>query len=66
MNEDWDGNERRRSVRLIDTSQSLTEDELRELKALAGWSKSARWVVAGMLAAGSFFGLDRVISWFRP
>ena len=66
MNDEWDGEERRRSLRLINTSKALTEEELNELKALASWSKSARWVVAGMLAAGSFFGIDRISGWFKP
>lgn len=65
MSEDWNGSERRKTVQLIDTSQSLTEDELRELKALAAYSKAARWIVAGAAVACSFLGLDKLSGWFK-
>lgn len=67
---DWDGDERRRqerrrSVELLDTRTALTDEELRELKALASYSKAARWLVAGVLAATGFLGLDRVFAWLK-
>jgi hypothetical protein len=65
MADEWDGVERRRNVQLLDTSKSLTEDELKELKALAAYSKAARWVIAGMATAAAFLGLDKLSGWFR-
>lgn len=65
MPEQWEGNERRRTVQLVDTSQSLTDEELKELKALAAYSKAARWLVAGVIATAGFFGLDRILAWLK-
>lgn len=61
----WDGEDRRNTVTLIDTSHSLTEDELQELKKLAAYSKAARWLVAGIIAASGVLGIDRIIAWLK-
>ena len=66
MSDDWDGTERRKTLHVVDTSKALTEDELRELKALAAYSKAARWVLAGIAVACSFLGLDKLSGWFKP
>lgn len=65
MNEEWEGTERRKTVELVDTSKALTEEELRELKALASSYRAARWLVAGIIAATGFLGLDRVFAWLK-
>lgn len=65
MGNDWNGSERRKSVQLVDTSESLTQEELRELKALAAYAKALRWLMAGFMAAVGFFGLDRIGEWFK-
>ena len=66
MPDDWDGRtERRQTVQLVDTADLLTREELRELKALAGYAKALRWLMAGFMAAGGFFGLDRIGEWFK-
>lgn len=62
---EWDGQERRKTIQLVDTSDLLTKEELKELKALASYSKALRWVMAGFMAAGGFFGLDRISEWFK-
>lgn len=66
MSDEWDGVERRKTLHVVDTSKALTEDELRELKNLAAYSKAARWIVAGMAAAAGFLGLDKLAGWFKP
>lgn len=64
MSEEWDGREKRKTVELLDTSQSLTKEELQELKNLAAYSKAVRWVIAGIAVACSFLGLDKLSGWF--
>jgi len=64
MNE-WDGQERRKTVQLVDTTELLTREELTELKALASYARALRWLAAGFAGAAGFFGLDRINEWFK-
>ncbi len=63
--DEWDGRERLQTVQLVDTSELLTKDELRELKALASYAKAIRWLMAGFMGAAGFFGLDKASEWFK-
>lgn len=64
MKEEWDGEERR-TVKLVDTSHALTDEELRDLKTLASSYRAARWLVAGVIAATGILGLDRIAAWLK-
>jgi len=50
-------------LRLIDTSESLTLEELKELKKLASVSKATRVVLALIFAVVSITGLPHVVGW---
>lgn len=65
MNEEWNGVERRKTIQLVDTTELLTKEELKELKSLASYAKSLRWILAGFAGAAGFFGLDRIGEWFK-
>lgn len=65
MNEEWDGREKRKTVQLVDTTELLTNEELKELKALASYVKALHWLVAGFVGAAGFFGLDRISEWLK-
>lgn len=54
-------NEHEESLRIVDTSDSLTMDELQELKKLAAMSKTARTVIAFVIGAIMLVGADKVI-----
>ncbi len=49
------------SLHVVDTSKSLTVEELQELKRLAAMSKSAKLVFAVVLGAVSLVGADKFI-----
>jgi hypothetical protein len=63
--EEWNGEERRKTVQLVDTSDLLTRDELKELKTLASYAKAFRWLTTGFMAAAGFFGIDKLSEWFK-
>lgn len=65
MGDEWEGDERRKTVQLVDTSHALTEEDLRDLKALASSYRAARWLVAGIIAATGVLGLDRIAAWLK-
>jgi hypothetical protein len=54
----------RNSLEVLDTSEALTKEELKELKQLAQLSKSAKWIVAFGIAIVSLFGMDKIATWF--
>lgn len=53
------------SIKVIDTEDALTKEELCELKRLAAMSKAARWVVAGIIGVLMFIGYDHAIEMLR-
>jgi hypothetical protein len=54
-------NEHEESLKVIDTKDSLTVDELQELKKLAAMSKTARTVIAVVIGAIMLIGGDKLI-----
>ena len=57
--------EQRQHLHLIDTSESLTLDELRELKKIAAMSKTAKAFLAIVIALIALFGLDKVVDFIQ-
>ena len=53
--------EQRQHLHLIDTSESLTLDELRELKKIAQMSRTAKTFLAVTIALVALFGIDKLI-----
>ena len=53
--------EQRQHLHLIDTSESLTLDELRELKKIAQMSRTAKTFLAVTIALVALFGIDKMI-----
>ena len=53
--------EQRQHLHLIDTSESLTLDELRELKKIAQMSRTAKTFLAVTIALVALFGIDKAI-----
>ena len=53
------------SLRVIDTSNSLTKEELVELKKLAAMSKTAKLVFSIVFSIMMFVGADHLIEWFK-
>ena len=53
------------SLRVIDTSNSLTKEELAELKKLAAMSKTARVIFSVVFSIMLFIGADHLIEWFK-
>ena len=51
-------------LEVVDTSDKLTKDEVKELKALAQMSKTAKWFIATGIALVSLFGMDKLAAWF--
>lgn len=52
-------------LEVVDTTDKLTKDEVRELKSLAQMSKTAKWFFAIAIGAISLFGMDRLAAWFE-
>lgn len=48
-------------LQVIDTSDVLTKEELRELKKLASLSKTTKTIFAFAMAIVALFGIDKVI-----
>lgn len=53
------------NLKIIDTSESLTKEELQELKKLAALSKSARVFMSIIFAIVVFIGFDKLLEWFK-
>ena len=53
------------SLRVIDTSNSLTKEELAELKKLAAMSKTAKMFFTVVFSIMMFVGVDHLIDWFK-
>lgn len=53
------------NLKIIDTSESLTKEELQELKKLAALSKSARVFMGIVFAIVVFVGFDKLFEWFK-
>ncbi len=53
------------NLKIIDTSDSLTKEELQELKKLAALSKSARIFMSLVFAIVVFVGFDKLFEWFK-
>lgn len=51
-------------LEVVDTSDRLTKDELKELKSLAQMSRTAKWFFAIAIGAISLFGMDKLAVWF--
>ena len=53
------------SLHVIDTSNSLTKEELAELKKLAAMSKTAKIIFSVVFSIMMFVGADHLIEWFK-
>ena len=53
------------SLRVIDTSNSLTREELAELKKLAAMSKTAKIIFSVVFSIMMFVGVDHLIEWLK-
>lgn len=53
------------SLKVIDTSDVLTKEELRELKRLASLSKTAKVIVSVVFGAIALIGADHLLEWFK-
>lgn len=54
----------KKDVELVDTTDVLTKDELRELKKLAQASKIVKWLVVTVFGVVSLLGVDRITAFF--
>lgn len=52
-------------LKIIDTSQGLTKEELLELKRLAAMSKSAKFFLSIVFSLFLFVGFDHLVEWFK-
>jgi len=52
-------------LKIIDTSQGLTKEELAELKKLAAMSKSAKFMIGMVFSLLLFVGFDHLVEWFQ-
>lgn len=53
------------SLKIIDTSDGLTREELMELKKLAAMSKTAKLIFSVVFSIMLFVGADHLIEWFK-
>jgi energy-converting hydrogenase Eha subunit B len=53
------------SLRVIDTSNSLTKEELIELKKLAAMSKTAKFLFGMVFSVLLFIGFDHLFEWLK-
>ena len=53
------------SLKIIDTSDGLTREELLELKKLAAMSKTAKLIFSVVFSIMLFVGADHLIEWFK-
>lgn len=54
----------KKDIELVDTTDVLTKDELRELKKLAQASKIVKWFVVTVFGVVSLFGVDKITAFF--
>lgn len=54
-----------RHLHVIDTSQSLTLEELKELKRIASMSKTAKALIAVAIGIIALFGIDKIITFLQ-
>lgn len=54
----------KKDIELVDTTDVLTKDELRELKKLAQASKIVKWLVVTVFGVVSLFGVDKITAFF--
>lgn len=54
-----------KSLKVIDTSDGLTREELLELKKLAAMSKTAKVIFSVVFSIMLFVGADHLIEWFK-
>lgn len=59
------GDQEKETLKIIDTRDGLTREELRELKALANMSKTAKTIMAFVIGALGLFGVDHVVTWLN-
>lgn len=52
-------------LKIIDTSQGLTKEELIELKRLASMSKSAKFIISIVFSLMLFIGFDHLVEWLK-
>lgn len=53
------------SLKIIDTSDGLTKEELAELKKLAAMSKSAKIIFSIVFSIMMFIGADHLLEWLK-
>ena len=53
------------SLKVIDTSNGLTREELQELKKLAAMSKTAKIIFSVVFSIMMFVGADHLIEWLK-
>lgn len=51
-------------LEVVDVTNKLTTEEVKELKNLAQLSRTAKWVMAGAIAVVSLFGMDKIGAFF--
>jgi len=51
------------NLKVVDTTDKLTTDEVRELKSLAQASRTAKWFIATAIAVIGLFGMDKLAEW---
>ena len=54
----------KKDIELVDTTDVLTKDELRELKKLAQASKIVKWLVVTVFGVVSLLGVDKITAFF--
>jgi len=54
----------KKDIELVDTTDVLTKDELKELKKLAQASKIVKWLVVTVFGVVSLLGVDRITAFF--
>lgn len=52
-------------LKIVDTSDVLTKEELRELKRLASMSKTAKVLLSVVFSVIMFVGIDHLVEWFK-
>lgn len=52
------------NLKVVDVTDKLTTEEVKELKNLAQLSRTAKWMMAGAIAVVSLFGMDKVAAFF--
>lgn len=53
------------SIKIIDTSKSLTQEEVKAIKDIIQMTKSAKMVLAIAIAIVTMFGIDKALAVFE-